>query len=142
MEIHNLTGSVSESDLNWFLSKLVRPGSAVKQITVSLVPGRVLVNLSGDIPLIGNRDIHAELVPSVRDDRVHLTLTRLDIPLVPRALVCRWIASQAAVDYLSSAGNDLVVDVSVLLKRIRLTARITGIEVQQGFALLSANHGG
>ncbi|MGQ9525760.1 MAG: hypothetical protein ACUVTZ_13105 [Armatimonadota bacterium] len=140
MKIHNLTGTISEDDLNWLLGMLVRPGSAVKQIAVTLVPGKVLVSLSGDIPLIGDRSIHAELVPSVHDDKVHLTLTHLDIPLVPRALVCRWIASQAAVDYLSSAGNDLVVDVQLLLKKVRLDARITGIEVQHGTVVLSANH--
>jgi|GEM_PF-1868798 hypothetical protein len=138
MEIISLEGAITEADLNWMLAKLIRPGSAVKEISVALVPGKVLVTLTGEIPLVGNRSVRAELVSSVHEDVVHLTLTRLDIPLVPRAMVCAWVAAQAKVDYLSASGNSLVVNMPLLLDKVRLRARVTGLDVQQGIAYLTA----
>lgn len=139
MEIQTLEGVVTEADMNWLLSRLVRPGSAVRQISVSLIPGKVLVSLDGDIPLIGSRTINAQLSPLLKDGRVYLTLEKLDVPLVPRSLVCAWVASQAKADYLSASGNELVVDVKTLLSKVRLKATISRLDVHQGFILLSAN---
>jgi hypothetical protein len=108
----------------------------LRSVRLEILPGLIRLHIDGQLPLVGDRVVTADLSASLRGGELWMRLERTSVPLLPKAALVNLVASQAQLPELRADGANLILDLTALFRQYEIETTVSSLEIESGRARL------
>jgi hypothetical protein len=123
---------LEQDTLNRISQRWIPETQLLRSLRLEILPQLIRIFIEGQLPLVGDREVSADLSTELRGDELWLRLERTSVPLVPKAALVSLIASQAKQEALRAEGACLVLSLDLLFLKYEIQTKVSSLSVDRG----------
>ncbi len=123
---------LEQDTLNRIVAERLPRSHSCRSLSFAIEPNLIRLTMDGQLPIIGDSTVTADLSTELRGNELWLRLERTSVPLIPKAAVVNMVASQVKGEAIRAEGASLVLDLVALFARYEVETKVHSVVVDRG----------